>query len=177
MESIAHQPYSKQVLVGNWFDRRFVNDGKSSGILPGLSPPEGCEHHRTLNEDSYSGIAYKGKALNNTFAEQRFMRLRNCAAATKSNVKLMDSLELCDNFTTTNTLFFDWLPHQRKEFLKTLSLDVPPKRLPQLDLLQFYGNMTMTDNYAQRMKCEMELDRLNNMRTTYSTSFRKYNCD
>lgn len=174
---MVHQPYSKQVLIGNWFDRRFVNDGKSSGILPGLSPQEGCEHHRTLNEDSYRGTAYKGEAPKNTFREQRLMRLRNFAAATESNVKLMDSLELSNNFTTTNTLLYDWLPHQRNELLKTLSPDVPPKRLPQLDLLQFYGNMTRTNNYAQSMKCEMELDGLNNMRSTYTTSFRKYNCD
>lgn len=168
----AYQPYSKQVLIGNWFDRRFVNDEKSSGILPGLSPPEGCEHHRTVNEDTYSGEVPK-----NTYEEQRLMRLRNYVASTASNVKLMDSLELCNNFATTNTLLYDWLPHQRKEILKTLTLDVPPKRLPHVDMLESFDNITRRDNCVQRMECEMELNKLNNMRSTYATSFRKYNCD
>lgn len=177
MTLMAYQPYSKQVLIGNWFDRRFVNDEKSSGILPGLNPPEGCEHHRTLNEDTYTVTAYKGEVPKNTYEEQRLMRLRNYVAATESNVKLMDSLELCNNFATTNTLLYDWLPHQRKELLKTLSLDVPPKRLPHVDMLESFGNITRTDNYVQRMECEMKLSKLNNMRSTYATSFRKYNCD
>lgn len=171
MEYLALQPYSKQVLIGNWFDRRFGYTQKTNSIVPGLNPTDRCEQHRTLNQDSYSDAGYKGEEPKKNFLERRVTLMRNYNKGTKSNLRLMDGQELRNNYTTTNTLIYDWIPHLRQKQKMVLPTDGVRKRQPEVDLLQAYGNLTKTENYAQRRKCEMKQDKRNIMTTTYASSF------
>lgn len=177
MEYVALQPYSKQVLIGNWFDRRFGYDQKSNSIVPGLNSTDRCEQHRTLNQDSYSDAGYKGEEPKKNFLERRVTLMSNYNKGTKSNLRLMDSLELRNNYTTTNTLIYDWIPHLWQQPKMALPTDGLRKHQPEVDLLQAYGNLTKTDNYAQRRKCEMKRDKRNIMMTTYASSFSPLNLD
>lgn len=176
MEYVALQPYSEQVLIGNWFDRRFGSDGKGNGILPGQHSTERCEQHRTLNQDSYSDAGYKGEEPISKFKKQRGTFMTNYKAGTTSNVRLLDGQELLNNYTTTNTLLYDWLPQLRQQHMMKVPQVGPPKHQPELDLLQAYGNMTKTHSWAQRKKCQIKLDKRYNMTTTYTSSYNSLNC-
>ncbi|KAL7732179.1 hypothetical protein ACLKA6_010300 [Drosophila palustris] len=172
MEYMCEPPYGKQVLIGNWFDRRYAFDEKGNGILPGLNPPQECERHRTLSQDTYT---VEGKEVDSKrdFMEKRVTRMRNFSASTSSTVKLFDDPEMIDNFTTTNTLLYDWMPKMYLEhFLKQ---NLPSAGRPELphrpDMLQSFGNLTKTRNFAAQVKNEKALENMNNRQTTYDIAY------
>ncbi|KAH8416938.1 hypothetical protein KR222_008520, partial [Zaprionus bogoriensis] len=171
MEYVAVPPYGKQVLIGNWIDRRYAFDEKSNGILPGLSPSERCERHRSLSMDSYTDAGYVGDDVKRYFVERRVTRMRNFTAGTTSNVKLMDGIEMRNNFTTTNTLLYDLLPALRLKLTKTVATEGPPEPQPEPDLLASYGNQTKTYNFQRRMKCALRQEQRIKMRTTYDSAY------
>ncbi|KAH8307214.1 hypothetical protein KR044_007932, partial [Drosophila immigrans] len=166
-------PYSKQVLIGNWADRRYAYDERGNGILPGLNPPLGCEQHRSLSQDTYTLDAYRGDECKRQFVEKRVSRIHNFSHGTKSNVKFLDNPLLDHNFTTTNTLLYDWLPKLRLEQeskRQKLTGEIPTKQY-QPDLMQAFGNLTKTRHFVQQQRAEEILEKTNHMQTTYDTAY------
>ncbi|EDV97289.1 GH16767 [Drosophila grimshawi] len=162
-------PYGKQVLVGNWMDRRYTSDEKTNGILPGLSPCDHCEQHRSLSQDTYTNKRQDRVELERYFVEKRATQNRHFYEATTSNVKLMDTDELRDNYTTTNTLVYDLLPRLRQELASTKSQ--PARGRSDTDMLQCFGNLTQTRNFAKQFEYERILDKQNHMQTSYSSAY------
>lgn len=173
MDNIVVPPYSKKVLIGNWVDRRYAFDEKTSGILPGLSPSDQCEKLRTLSQDTYTNAAFSGGDCKQYFKEKHVTRVRNFYAGTTSNVKLMDTTELKNNYTTTNTLVFDLLPRLREE-LRAMKAQ-PERGIPEhqqnVDMLQCFGNRTKTHDYAKHFKCQRQYEDSLRMRTTYGSAY------
>ncbi|XP_034483188.1 uncharacterized protein LOC117788513 [Drosophila innubila] len=173
MEYMVAPPYGKQVLIGNWLDRRYAFDEKGNGILPGLNPPQECEQHRSLSQDTYTMDVYEGDKCKRDFVEKRVTRMRNFSTSTSSSVKLLDNPAMKNNFTTTNTLLYDWMP---KMFLDHyLKQKLPSAGRPQLphkpDMLQCFGNLTKTRNFAEQLQNEKALENLHHMQTTYDIAY------
>ncbi|KAH8371904.1 hypothetical protein KR093_009256, partial [Drosophila rubida] len=173
MEYMVAQPYGKQVLIGNWADRRYAYDEKGNGILPGLNPPPVCEEHRSLSQDSYTTEAYRGDECKQQFVEKRVTRIRNFSNGTNANFRLMDNPKLSNNFTTTNTLLYDYLPKLRKrQLLKGQQpIAAVPTKLQYFDLLQSFGNLTKTYNFPAQQRRENIEEKTNHMRTTYDIAY------
>ncbi|XP_062127692.1 uncharacterized protein LOC133840054 [Drosophila sulfurigaster albostrigata] len=167
------QPYGKQVLIGNWADRRYAYDEKGNGILPGLNPAQKCEEHRSLSQDTYTYEGFSGDECLRHFKEKRVTRIHNFRNGTSSNLKMIDNPMLKNNFTTTNTLLYDWLPkHQLNQNLKRqlTTAEIPTKQ-NYPDLMQCFGNLTRTRNFAELQKAEEILEKTNAMQTTYDTAY------
>lgn len=173
MEYMVAPPYGKQVLIGNWLDRRYAFDEKGNGILPGLNPPQKCEQHRSLNQDTYTAKGFKGDECKRDFVEKRVTRMRNFSTSTSSNVKFLDNPAMRSNFTTTNTLLYDWLPKMRLE--RNMKQKLTSAERPEIphkpDMLQSFGNLTRTHNFAKQLKNEKAFEDLHRMQTTYDIAY------
>ncbi|ALC44542.1 CG14448 [Drosophila busckii] len=180
MEAICEQLYGKQVLVGNWLDRRYCYDSKNNGIVPGLNAKEGCEQHLTLSQDTYTDAGYKGDDCKQYFIEKRVTRMRNFLQSNRSKVKLIDAPELRNNYTTTNTVAYELLPTLRHEFClaqtaaaATKQSSAMPERQLQVDMLQCFGNTTKTYDYAKNIRKQAIMDNIKRMQTTYAYEFNR----
>ncbi|XP_030378825.1 uncharacterized protein LOC115627322 [Scaptodrosophila lebanonensis] len=175
MDSMVCPYYSKDVLVGNWRERRYVMEQESNAILPGLHTNENCEQHRTLNQDTYTDAAFKGDEVKSRHDERRMESFRNCFKSSASQVVLQDRPEMGKNYTTTNTLFFEVLPKDRQQWCQQGAAknkkEIELTRVPQFDTLQGYGNLTKT-GFNTRRFCKYALDSANcRYQTTYSASY------
>lgn len=169
MEYMVAQPYGKQVLIGNWLDRRYAFDEKGNGILPGLNPPDECEQHRSLSQDTYTMDGYKGDECKKDFVEKRVTRMRNFSVSTSSNVKFLDNPGMKNNFTTTNTLLYDWMP--KMHLIKKLTSAGHPELPHKPDMLQCFGNLTKTRHFAEQSKNDQAIENLLKMQTTYDIAY------
>ncbi|EDW79479.2 uncharacterized protein Dwil_GK20390 [Drosophila willistoni] len=174
--------YSKQVLVGNWLDRRNSIDGQSNAILPGLKGPQGCEHHRTLSQDTYTDVAFTGNATIRDFEEQRMMAFENYRRGTSASVHFIDNEALKDNYTTLNTLIFGDLlkPHPKAECQNPAATAghnmvkrQSGKHKREIDLMQSFGNQARVQNIAKQIRYQELHEKINSMQTTYSSSYNR----
>ncbi|XP_068143234.1 uncharacterized protein [Drosophila tropicalis] len=182
VESVVPMRYSKQVLVGNWLDRRNSIDGQSNAILPGLKGPQGCEHHCTTSQDTYTAVAFTGIAAKRDFEEKRMMAFENYQRGTSASVQFIDDEAWKENYTTLNTLIFGDLlkPHPKAQcqsppaaaghkMVKRKSV----KQKREIDLMQSFGNQAKILNIAKQMRFQEVHDKINSMQTTYSTSYNR----
>ncbi|XP_017116049.1 uncharacterized protein LOC108138378 [Drosophila elegans] len=172
-DDMASPPYSKEVLIGNWAERRYAVEEQSNAILPGLRV-SGCERHRSLTQDTYTDAPFARAETVPFFVEQRKLAYHNFMRNTRSCLNLEDHELLNRNFTSTNTLEFQELPRLRIVQANMESdKSGPPKRPTEVDRLQAFGNLTRTHNYPMRFKCEKLLGEISNMQTTYSACFNR----
>ncbi|TDG44988.1 hypothetical protein AWZ03_008610 [Drosophila navojoa] len=163
MDNVVVPPYGKEVLVGNWIDRRYASDEKSNAILPGLGTFAGCDRHLSISKESYTDAAQKSQDRMISFGEIRRSRMRNFFAGTTSNVIFIDDLTMNDNFTTTNTLFYDLLPRLSQQ-----------RQQRQLNMLLSYGNLTKTVGITKNAQFDRRPEKALRMRSIYDTSYNHY---
>ncbi|XP_016971009.2 uncharacterized protein LOC108038693 [Drosophila rhopaloa] len=172
-DDMASPQFGKEVLIGNWAERRYAVEEQSNAILPGLRV-SGCERHRSLCQDTFTRSAFARPETVFFFVEQRKLAYQNLMRNRRSCLNLVDHELLKRNFTSTNTLEFQELPRLR--MLQANAEDDksgPPKHPAEVDRLQAFGNITRTHNYLRRFKCEKLLDEIGSMQTTYSACFNR----
>ncbi|EDW95560.1 uncharacterized protein LOC6535186 isoform X1 [Drosophila yakuba] len=172
-DDMASPPYGKEVLIGNWAERRYAVEEQSNAILPGLRV-SGCELHRSLCHDTYTTAPFVGAETVSLFVDHRKLAYQNFIRNRQSCLNLVDEELLKRNFTTTNTLEFQEIPRLRLIHANgEKDKSGPPKQPADVDRLQTFGNLTKTHNYLVRFKCEKILEEISNMQTTYSASFNR----
>ncbi|XP_001353385.2 uncharacterized protein [Drosophila pseudoobscura] len=175
LRNMASSPYGKEVLIGNWAERRYEIDEKSNAAVPGVRAPEGCEKYQTVSQRTYTNAPFTGIDTVQNYSDQRQEAFQNLRKNSTSSLSLVDHISLTRNFTTTTTLTYEVLPQR---FLKKKQLDSgncgPPQRQPELDMLQSFGNLTRTYNYKKLFKCEKLLAHLaGKAQTTYRSSYNR----
>ncbi|XP_022229731.2 uncharacterized protein LOC111079040 [Drosophila obscura] len=173
MHSTSLKSFGKEVLIGNWSERRYEVEEKSNAVVPALRALEGCEKHQSVSRSTYTKAPFNAMGTVLDFSDQRQQAFQNFRKNATSNMSLVDHSSLNRNFTTTTTLAFDVLPQR---FLKQKELESgycgPPQRQPEIDMLQSFGNLTTTYNYPKLIRCEKLLSHLSSKaQTTYGASY------
>jgi len=109
---MASSTFGAEVLIGNWAERRYAVVEQSNAILPGLRV-SGCEHHRSLCQDTYTRAPFDRAETVPFFVQHRKLAYQNFVRNRRSGLNLVDHELLKRNFTTTNTLEFQELPRLR----------------------------------------------------------------
>ncbi|XP_034659138.1 uncharacterized protein LOC117895544 [Drosophila subobscura] len=173
MQSTGQKSYGKEVLIGNWSERRYEIEEKSNAVVPAVRALEGCEQHQSVTQATYTKAPFTAMGTVKNFADQRGKAFANFKKNETSNMSLLDHISMNRNFTTTSTLAFEVLPQR---FLKQKQSESgycgPPQRQPEIDMLQSFGNLTQTHNYPKRFRCEKLLAHLSSgAQTTYGASY------
>ncbi|XP_037721671.1 uncharacterized protein LOC119554726 isoform X1 [Drosophila subpulchrella] len=172
-DDMASSTFGAEVLIGNWAERRYAVVEQSNAILPGLRV-SGCEHHRSLCQDTYTRAPFDRAETVPFFVQHRKLAYQNFVRNRRSCLNLVDHELLKRNFTTTNTLEFQELPRLRLLHAnRDTEKSGPPNQPADVDRLQAFGNLTKTHNYLKRFKCAQLLEEISNMQTTYSASFNR----
>ncbi|XP_073847506.1 uncharacterized protein [Musca autumnalis] len=158
---IQENPYSNNVLLGNWFEERFSDKSDKKAITPCIYGQSDCVEEKPL----YRGDFTTPTDLSN-FLEWKLNGFRNRLNSESSNIKLWDGEQFERNATTMKDLMFRIVPEEREKRKGLL-------RRNEEDFLRSYGNSTKTGLLQWRACEEWTERRTPNDMTHYKNAFKQ----
>ncbi|XP_065369035.1 uncharacterized protein LOC135961463 [Calliphora vicina] len=143
-------PYSNTVLIGNWFEERFVNKIDRKAITPGIYGESECSQENTLYKyDFKQPIQMQSQEQYGEFVNWKQKGFNNRLNSEHTNINLWDGDQFTKNITTFKDIMYRIKPAEDVAGDKLLL----KKRRINEDYMRSYGNSTQT-GYLHWRECE-----------------------